>query len=67
MLKSIYIDPIKYAAVISKELPDTTKVGTGRTESGQFVSLFLSFDRATGELHTSQDGERVKLNIKYSR
>lgn len=67
MLKSIYLDPIKYAAVVAGELPDTTKVGTGRTEDGRFVALFLSFDRNTGDLHTSADGERVKLNIRYGQ
>jgi hypothetical protein len=67
MLNAIYFDKVKYDAVIAGDLPDTTKVGTGRTEDGVFVSLFLSFDRNSGDLHTSQDGARVRINIRYSR
>jgi hypothetical protein len=69
MVTSVYIDPLKLAAVINKELPDTTKVGTGKEpgDNGRFISAFVSFDRESGDIHTSQDGERVKLNIKYSR
>lgn len=61
--KSVHLNEIKLAQVLSGELPPNTPVGEIMDEEGVFETLFVHFTKETGEARRSEKG-KVRLNAR---
>lgn len=66
-MRSINIDLELALAVVKGVAPMNSIVGRAKDEHGTFYAAFVATDRDTGAVRGSDDGKRVKLNLRASR
>ena len=77
-MRSFNIDPVALYHVATGQLPVNTPVGRGKSAQGSFLvgfaATYPAMDKDTGlphpkagEIVRTEDGKRVKVNIRNSR
>lgn len=66
-MKSINIDPVALWHISQGSLPTNTPVARALSPQGSHLVGFVATDIETGEVVWTDDGKRVKVNIRTSR
>ncbi len=66
-MKSFNVDPVLLWHVSQGSMPTNTPVGRGLSAQGAHLVGFVGTDIDSGEITRSDDGKRVKINIRTSR